>query len=241
MSEIKIGDWIKVTAGTYYNHTGNVVWIESGLPQFGTKYKVILDDGGNEVDLYEDNIKKLNEGVFIENVRNNLPAWSDEFLPEKTRQHIKKRHTYSGRLRDLFDDYYVRRAIIGRCLSDKATAQQRYNELKERILTRLEAGETLKREESEIVEYARTIISKEPDLFPYPMNEKQIIRAVKEAYLDAQKIGSKHRTPTKRDKDNVDKPWHLSLLYQGNARELIIHFWFDFNVNQIDTAYPVYS
>lgn len=239
--EIDVGDWVKITAGTYYNKTGNIAHIESGLPQFGTKYVVILDEGSESVELYEGNIKKLGEGVFIESVRNNLPAWGKELFPDETFNHIKKRHSYFGRLSYLFEDYCVHRAILKKYFSDKATGQQKYNDLKERILIRLEAGETLKREESEIVEYARTISSNEPDLFPYPMTNEQIIRAIKEAYLDAQKVGSKQMTPTKKDKTNIDEPWHRSLLYQGRARELIIHFWFDFNTNQIDTAYPVYS
>jgi hypothetical protein len=59
MSEIKIHDRIRVTAGTYYNKTGKVYWIESGLLQFGTKYKVILVDDGEEVIICEDNIEKF--------------------------------------------------------------------------------------------------------------------------------------------------------------------------------------
>jgi hypothetical protein len=68
MSEIKIHDRIKVTAGTYYNETGKVYWIESGLPQLGTRYKVILDNDGKEVELGEDNIEKFSssdDGDYI--------------------------------------------------------------------------------------------------------------------------------------------------------------------------------
>ena len=69
------------------------------------------------------------------------------------------------------------------------------------------------------------------------MSERQLAAAIKHAYEDA-KIASRCQMSTPRDAANAGWTVNGAILYQGQARDLTIRFWFDFDENEIVTAYP---
>jgi len=70
--------------------------------------------------------------------------------------------------------------------------------------------------------------------FPDYMSEAQIKKAIQTAYKDAGK-DSKRRMPITGDDRNY---YFCGTLFQGQTKDLIVRFWFDFNDQMILTAYP---
>lgn len=83
--------------------------------------------------------------------------------------------------------------------------------------------------------------------FPVQMTNLQIMRAVKEAYHAAYKISPRklQRVCDKRDTDRyglakVISPVKGRILYEGISKNgLVIRFWYNFDLDLIETAYPV--
>ena len=74
------------------------------------------------------------------------------------------------------------------------------------------------------------------NLFPSRMSEKQIRSTIRFAFEDARK-DSKRQMPTMNDVRNIGYVQGKTL-YKGQARDMVIHFWFDFDNNRIEMAYP---
>ena len=76
------------------------------------------------------------------------------------------------------------------------------------------------------------------DFFPSRMSEKQIRNTIRTAYEDARK-DSKRQMPTLKDLKNVGfTHYSRPTLYKGQAKGMVIHFWFNFYENRIEMAYP---
>lgn len=83
------------------------------------------------------------------------------------------------------------------------------------------------------------------DHFPVEMTDVQIMQAIKEAYETAGKIGNRKIEEKwfkryRRDKETDPVKGHV--LYEGMSKDgLIIRFWYNFDLDLIETAYPVIS
>jgi hypothetical protein len=71
------------------------------------------------------------------------------------------------------------------------------------------------------------------------MSDKQIRSTIQSAYEDARK-SSERQMPALKDIRNVGDVGRKTL-YRGQARNMIIHFWFDFDNKKVETAYPADS
>ena len=162
---------------------------------------------------------------LVESFKNNLPEWSSFILPESNLDHIVTNHTLRGMIRNLFSTY------VGYGKFDK----KEYGRAKESIPKKLDSGASLDKTEEAIVKYLLTPEKK--SIFPRNMSKQQIRSAIRDAYEDARKKG-KSKYPTRRDARN----WNGgSSLYQGQARDIVVCFWFDFNENVITAAYPAFK
>ena len=79
-------------------------------------------------------------------------------------------------------------------------------------------------------------LSKIKELFPNRMSEKQMRSTIRSAYEDARK-SSKRQLPALKDIKNVEDV-RRKTLYKGQARDMVIHFWFDFDDKRVEMAYP---
>lgn len=88
------------------------------------------------------------------------------------------------------------------------------------------------------------------DQYKLDMTNLQIMQAIQEAYGNAVKIKERKHQPnkdrrneTRLDKDKIKEPEPVEgrRLYEGysSTHELIIQFWYNFDMNLIETAYPV--
>lgn len=81
--------------------------------------------------------------------------------------------------------------------------------------------------------------------YPVEMTNLQIMQAVKEAYSTARRIGMRKvaKANFERylcDTGNEPDPVKGSTLYEGVSKDgLVIRFWYNFDLNQIETAYPI--
>ena len=159
-------------------------------------------------------------------VRNNLPAWSEDLLPDSAFDHIITNHTLRGKIGDLFSTY-----------SYGKFDKKEYDRAKKSIPQKLDSGASLDKTEEAIVQHLLTC--DKINLFPRNMSNQQIKKAIRDAYEDARKI-SGNQFPIRQDiANNCWRGGHV--MYRGHIRNLIIHFWFDFEENVITTAYPVFN
>ena len=167
-----------------------------------------------------------------ESVKYNLPAWNEDILPNEILKHIFENHTLNGRI-----------GYLLQLCEDDITAQFYLSyidfvDIQLGLPKCLESGASLDKTDEKIL---RLVLEKEKkDHFPRHMSEDQIKISIKAAYENARKIGGR-RIPNKRDRINAGGQDRGHILYQGKTRDVVIHFWFDFEENIITTAYPVYS
>ena len=76
------------------------------------------------------------------------------------------------------------------------------------------------------------------NFFPADMPECQIKKAIQAAYKCAGKDSKRQMPTTWDDLSYYGASKHGVALFQGNAKDLTIRFWFDFNEWEIRTAYP---
>jgi hypothetical protein len=170
-----------------------------------------------------------------ETVQSNLPAWRESFLEfnGEVMDHIMNNHTLAGRIGDL---------IATKTSSFDWKAKElglNPSKLRESILDKVRAGASLTRVEEEIVDHFVKLDEK--NHFPRRMSRQQIYKAIKEAYIDAQKIDAR-QNPTIRDVNNaIGQNSYASAMYSGTGADLTIHFWYNFTDAIIETAYPWFS
>lgn len=80
--------------------------------------------------------------------------------------------------------------------------------------------------------------------YPVKMTEMQIMRAIKEAYESAHEVGKrklqKYVSRGYRGWRDEKEPEKGSVLYEGISKNgLIIRFWYNFDLDLIETAYPI--
>jgi hypothetical protein len=168
---------------------------------------------------------------YTENVRNNLPPWSDDFT-KKHMPHILQEHTFiTNRINYLLNEYKDRLEVHFN------RKKKEFKKATEKLQERFLAGAKLDKFQEEIIQTLRIFDKK--DLFPISMTERDIRRAIQDAYKDATKISSRQPRPTDRDYTNAGEKATGAILYQGKARDMTIHFWFCFEDNSIETAYPI--
>lgn len=80
------------------------------------------------------------------------------------------------------------------------------------------------------------------DIYPLDMTNLQIMGAIKEAYSNARKIRSRRIQPNDGSNEK-SAPIKGKILYEGYSSkyDLIIQFWYNFDLGIIETAYPVTS
>lgn len=80
------------------------------------------------------------------------------------------------------------------------------------------------------------------DHYPIKMTNLQIMDAIKEAYSNAKKIGKRKMEPMEDERTgDAVTPTKGKVLYEGESYtyKLIIQFWYNFDMNLIETAYPI--
>ena len=199
-------------------------------------FTIIIDENGDvtikddESEFDDITITIPDESYVTEDVRNNLPPWNDDFLNDG-RLHILQEHTFlTNRI-----NYLLRENMVGLEIHFSrrmAEFRKASSNLQERFL----AGAKLDKLQEEILQTLRVFDRK--DLFPMRMSERDIRRAIRDAYKDAEKISNRQPRPTERDYMNAGEKATGAILYQGMARDMVIHFWFCFDNNTIETAYP---
>lgn len=203
--------------------------IQAQVNQYGT-----FDIGALTEDSDYAELKEI-PWYITEDVQNNLPAWKENItLPIESIEHIIMRHTRNGRVKAQIEEYMIQYGIKGKfSLDDKAFAV-----MKRSILQKIENRASFNTKEAEIVDY---IVSRDKrDIFPIQMSDQQIQKAIRTAYEDARKI-SKRQFLTRKDVINGSGKSGGAILYQGLAVDIVIHFWFNFDNNEITTAYPIFN
>jgi len=171
---------------------------------------------------------------LTENIRNNLPAWSDKLLPTRRIDHILDGHSFliPGRVNQFLGDY--RDSIM----KNFQWRESDFNAIRKSIETKVRAGESLTEREGKVIDLIK--LWKKDDFWPINMNKKQIIKAIREAYEYAAKISGKQFPPSDENYPDRGPAQHGRLKYQGKTKAgLIVHFRFDFDVMEIETAYPI--
>lgn len=81
------------------------------------------------------------------------------------------------------------------------------------------------------------------DLYRVEMTNLQIMQAIKEAYSNAKKAGELKIQFNTKDDSSLAAPDKGKRLYEGYSSKynLIIQFWYNFDLDIIETAYPVTS
>ena len=79
------------------------------------------------------------------------------------------------------------------------------------------------------------------DHYPLDYTNFQIMQAIKEAYNGARKIGSRKMEKVKdRRTGEKSDPIKGKILYEGISKDnLVIQFWYNFDLDLIESAYPV--
>jgi hypothetical protein len=116
---------------------------------------------------------------MAENTWSDLPAWNDKLLPMNVKEHIFQNHTLKGCFCSLHE-YGGRDCFINPKFADKS-----FKKIKESITAKLESGAGFNKTENEVVMYLEEWGGKE--YFPHSMSEKQIIKAIQDAYIEAAK------------------------------------------------------
>jgi hypothetical protein len=146
--------------------------------------------------------------------------------------HILQEHTFiTNRINYLLNEYKDRLEVHFN------RKKKEFKKATEKLQERFLAGAKLDKFQEEIIQTLRIFDKK--DLFPISMTERDIRRAIQDAYKDATKISSRQPRPTDRDYTNAGEKATGAILYQGKARDMTIHFWFCFEDNSIETAYPI--
>ena len=209
--------------------------------------------------LESDSVKVFSEELdyyITENVRNNLPAWDDRRrLPDKQIFHILNNHTlytlydknndvWAGRFKTRLASMSSNHIDESETETRRVKFMKKYNinnlQMFENILTnKLKSGSVLDRTETAVIDYM--IWSDDKDYFPRRMKKEQIIRAIRDAYKGAVKIGSRQRSPSRNRpfEDTNEEGMEGTIKYQGKARDgMVIVFHFHFDEGYIGTAYP---
>ena len=81
------------------------------------------------------------------------------------------------------------------------------------------------------------------DIYPLDMTNLQIMGAIKEAYKSAHRAGNLKIKFDTKDDSSLAAPDKGKRLYEGYSSKynLIIQFWYNFDLGIIETAYPVTS
>ena len=171
------------------------------------------------------------DNKYFESAQNNLPAWSEAIFPKSVRDHIMAGHTIGKRFMTVVKEHGTG---IRQNLS---IPENEFKKLKDSIEYKLQANGKLNKIEEKFV--AQVSYWDTQDYYPRYMSENQIEYAVREAYMNARKIG-KRQYPGVRDIANIggtiDKG---NAMYQGRSGDLGINIWFNLNEMKISTAYPV--
>ena len=174
------------------------------------------------------NITVVDDEYFNEDVRNNLPAWSDKLLPEGNDGygmiHIINTHTLRGRIGHLSSQFGYR------------LQYKNLSEMIKTIRSKLFDGAKLTKEEEEVATYLEG--RDEKSHFPRKMSEQQIFKAIRETYQDAYKNRGRQFPP---DDSNLGDDFISERgrgRYEGRGAGILIEFYFDFDANVITTAYP---
>lgn len=188
-----------------------------------------------------------------------VKKYKDHTLPPIRMMHIMKAHTIFGRSKVVLDSEDNRKIIAKNLdieMRDLLYMMMKFNDkIKARNLNDVGPDFRSKIDIKSIPnftkqerEFARQIDALDKskghmkDHYPYELTNLQIMEAIKEAYKNARKIGSKKinisNNPTDMD---PDAPYIGKQLYEGYSKkyDLVIQFWYNFDYNFIESAWPV--
>jgi hypothetical protein len=94
--------------------------------------------------------------------------------------------------------------------------------IKNDILSKIKKRTSLNDDEKDIVKFL-VELDEDNDYFPPSVTTPQIKTIIRMAYENAEKIGKRTRGRGK---------------YQGRTKQFVIHFWFNFEDDILETAYP---
>lgn len=183
--------------------------------------------------------------------------------------HIIKRHTVYGRVNDVLigdgNDKPARRATVAKNLNMTDNELEVYiDKLEDKILARnktgLEYDNKIKLteltsdpnlnaldlkfgEQFDLIDYSINKNGEKEYVDHYPINltNLQIMDAIREAYNSAARIGTIQIQFDKKDELSLPAPNKGKRLYEGYSTtyKLTIQLWFNFDLNIIESAYPV--
>lgn len=258
------GDWMRDDWTVYIQVTEHVIGkFCVTVPKDVWQYAIYDIDISNSMmlDWFQDEVAPIDEPMIFDlpadDIRSRLPEWDESLLPDESRKDILRMHSARYKvvcgIKDLDGDYdgikeaynldNTKCSKIMETFFKKLDTRNRpvtFTELEEQI------GKHIMSYEVHLFDYVGCYY--EPWDFQLAMSEKDVIDAIRDAYMNASKR-SRRIIPDKFDRMNLGRGdgldsqlielMNYECLYQGKAGDLVIHFLFDFKNMKIVMAYPV--
>lgn len=195
----------------------------------------------------------------LEDVRTISTGYEDDTLPPIKMAHILIGHSIYSKMREMVNggDSQSRQRYQESIMNDLKISEKEMNELyrsiRQKILARnmtdtpsdykekTKSNKIPKFTEQEY-EFVQEIDKLDKDdHYPVDMTNLQIMDAIREAYKNTEKSGKCKRQKGQENDGSLPAPVNGKKLYLGRSRkyDLIIEFWYNFDLNIIETAYPV--
>lgn len=188
--------------------------------------------------------------------RRECEEYNNDTIPPVYMEHILRSHSIYERINDVIKSSENRKAImeeLGISINDlnkiESDIKRKINarnlndmdsDSKRKITNKMPSDLKFTDQELAFVDEVCKIDGRK-DHYPIEMTNIQIMQAVKEAYSGAMKIG--HRKiqdiKDKRNEETISST-KGRILYEGVSRKgMVIQFWYNFDLDLIETAYPV--
>ena len=221
----EIGSLVQIVSGNYSNYIGII--------KDSTKYDYLNHRYIYEINLLDNGFDvraSKKQLLLLENIQNNLPAWTEDFLPQSTIDHIIEGHTLRGRIGHLSRNWGYR----------FRNKYKNFDKLVDSLKNKLITGGKLTKEEEEIASYFEKWDKN--SYYPRNMSEQQITKVIREAYKDAEKRQQRKTQPTNKDKNReeiLETRYKETQRFEGYGGQFLIQFYFSFTDMIIETAYPI--
>lgn len=193
----------------------------------------------------------------LDNFNELFIKYDDDTLPPERMAHILQGHSVYSRINNLIHydgnpkKHENRKQVMEALKINNGELDKLYYSVRNKILSmnrtdttpgytnkydKIESGFT--KQEYQLVQEIDKL--DKDDHYPVDMTNLQIMDAIREAYKNTEKSGKCKRQKGQENDGSLPAPVNGKKLYLGRSRkyDLIIEFWYNFDLNIIESAYP---